>query len=134
MLLGALSKGLGLLRCVDAGQSDLVLCLTGVQHGDRVAIADAHHFASEYLAKSGVQPEGQEQREANFIRLRSRGHYKKRPQHDVPSKNRDCSLRPAPQQRFDATRVLHGAGAKRLRHTSDPFSRVHSDCTDMDSA
>ncbi len=45
-LLGSVAERLPLLRAVDAVQPD-TLAFAVVQHGDRIAVADAHDAASE---------------------------------------------------------------------------------------
>ena len=51
-LLGSLPKRLPLFRAVNAVQPD-TLALAVVQHGDGVAVADAHHAASEVGGEGG---------------------------------------------------------------------------------
>ena len=42
-----LAERLGLLRCVDTSEADLVLLALGVEHGNGVAIGHRHHLAGE---------------------------------------------------------------------------------------
>jgi hypothetical protein len=52
-LFAHLAKRLALLRCVNASQSYLVLGVGRIQQGERVAVRNAHHTASEDVSMSG---------------------------------------------------------------------------------
>jgi len=53
VLLGALTKSLIVLGCINTGQPNLVGALGGIQHSQGVAICDAHHLALQQVGASG---------------------------------------------------------------------------------
>ena len=51
VLFGSLSEGLFLFRRVNAGEPDLELLATGIQHGDGVSVADADADADDFAGQ-----------------------------------------------------------------------------------
>ena len=58
---GLLAIGLRFFRCVNARESDFVLCFLGVHDGDRVAVGHTHHAPMDELGRGRVaQGQGSE--------------------------------------------------------------------------
>ena len=65
--LGLFAKRLLFLRSIDSGDSDLVLNLFGVQHGERIAVADTDDPPRHRLGRSADRDQQEEQQHEQTV-------------------------------------------------------------------